>query len=70
MGIAQALAAGVVWVGGWGFLFCNYPKIVFQILRKEPTPKRLHRIRVMGAIELAIVYISALGTLILGFFQT
>ncbi|MGA9057176.1 MAG: hypothetical protein WB763_11760 [Terriglobia bacterium] len=64
----QFFALGVVWVGGWGFLFFNYPSVVCRISRQGPTTKRLHRMRIMGAVELAIVFISAVATFIGGFF--
>jgi len=60
-------ALGVVWVGGWGFLFFAYPEIVCRIFRvKNPTPKRLKLIRTTGAIELALVFIGAVGVAIFG----
>jgi hypothetical protein len=65
----QMSALGVIWVGGWGFLFFDYPQIVCRIFFREPTPKRLRNIRIMGAVELAIVFASAIITFVCGFFS-
>jgi hypothetical protein len=63
----RLFALGVIWVGGWGFLFFAYPEIVCKLLRaKNPTPKRLRLMRITGAIELALVFLSAVGIAIFG----
>jgi hypothetical protein len=63
----RLFALGVIWVGGWGFLFFAYPEIVCKLFRvKNPTSKRLKLIRIAGAIELALVFFSAVGVAIFG----
>ncbi len=65
---AQLYALGVVWVGGWGFLFFTYPALVCRIFRvKNPTPKRLKLIKITGAVELAIVFTASVLCAIFGF---
>jgi hypothetical protein len=65
---AQLYALGVVWVGGWGFMFFAYPELVCRIFRvKNPTPKRLKFIKIMGAVELGIVFTASIGYAIWGF---
>ena len=64
----QLFAAGVIWVGGLGFLFFTYPALVCRITRQQPTPSRLKRIHVIGAIELILVFLGAIGQLIAGFY--
>jgi len=65
---AQSYALSVAWVGGWGFLFFTYPEGLCRIFRmKSPTPKRIKLIRITGAIELAIVFISSILCAIFGF---
>jgi hypothetical protein len=65
---AQMYALSVVWVGGWGFLFFTYPELVCRIFRvKNPTPKKLKLIKIMGAVELAIVLTASILYGILGF---
>jgi hypothetical protein len=58
----QMLALEVIWVGGWGFLFFEYPKFVCRIFRQEPTENRLRNVRRTGGLELAIVFVSAMCT--------
>ena len=66
----QMFALGVFWVGGWGFLFFEYPELMCRIFRvKNPTPKRLRFARVMGAVELGIVFTGAVLTFVWGFFE-
>ena len=63
----QVFALGVVWVGGWGFLFFTYPALVSRIFRvKNPTPKRLKAIKIMGAVGLALIFISAISYAMFG----
>jgi len=65
---AQMYALGVVWVGGWGFMFFAYPELVCQIFRvKNPTPKRLKFIKITGAVELVLVFSASIGYAIFGF---
>jgi hypothetical protein len=65
---AQMYALGVIWVGGWGFVFFSFPEVVCRIFRlKNPTPKRLKLIKIIGAVELAIVFVASLGYAIIGF---
>ena len=64
----QGFALGVIWVGGWGFLFFNYPASICRMSRQEATPKRLRLIRIIGAIELVIVLCSAMAEFVWGFF--
>ena len=53
----QMYDLGVVWVGGWGFMFFAYPELVCRIFRvKNPTPKRLKLIKITGAVELVLVF--------------
>ncbi len=65
----QTLALGVIWVGGWGFLFFNYPSAICKIMKHEAAPTRLRLIRIVGAIGLAVTFCSALADFIMGFFQ-
>jgi hypothetical protein len=63
----RLFALGVIWVGGWGFLFFAYPEFVCKLFRaKNPTPKRLKFMKITGAIELALVFLSAVGIAIFG----
>jgi hypothetical protein len=65
---AQMYALGVVWVGGWGFLFFTYTDLVCRIFRvKNPTPKRLKLVKITGAVELAIVFTASILCAIFGF---
>jgi hypothetical protein len=65
---AQIYALGVVWVGGWGFMFFVYPELVCRIFRvKNPTLKRLKLIKITGAVELAIVFTASILCAIFGF---
>lgn len=65
---AQMYALGVVWVGGWGFLFFTYPELVCRIFRvRNPTPKRLKLMKITGAVELAIVFTASILCAIFGF---
>ena len=65
---AQIYALGVVWVGGWGFLFFTYPELVCRIFRvNNPTLKRPKLIKITGAVELAIVFTASILCAILGF---
>ena len=64
----QMYALGVVWVGGWGFMFFAYPELVCRIFRvKNPTPKRLKLIKITGAVELDLVFSASIGYAIFGF---
>jgi len=65
----QMFALGVIWVGGCGFLFFDYPQIVCRIFRQEPRTMRLRNMRIMGAVELGIVFISAVLTFAWPFFS-
>jgi len=54
-------ALGVVWVGGWGFMFFAYPELVCRIFRvKNPTLKRLKLIKITGAVELVLVFSASI----------
>jgi hypothetical protein len=65
---AQMYALCVVWVGGWGFVFFSFPEVGCRIFRlKDRTPKRLRLVKIIGAIELAIVFVACAGYAILGF---
>lgn len=60
-------ALGILWVGGWGFLFFAYPELVCRLFRvKNPTPKRVKVIRITGAIELGRAFTSAVLVAIFG----
>ena len=66
----QFFALGVLWVGGWSFLFFDYPAVACRLLfHAPPTPKRLRLMRKMGAVGLAILFLSALGEVLAGFFH-
>ena len=66
----QMFALGVIWVGGWGFLFFEYPELMCRLFRvQNPTPKRLRFARVMGAVELGIVFTSAVLAFVWAFFE-
>jgi hypothetical protein len=60
----QMLALRVAWVGGWGFLCFEYPEKACRIFLREPTSMRLREIRIMGAVELIIVFISCILTFV------
>jgi hypothetical protein len=65
---AQMYAAGVAWVGGWGFLFFSYPEVVCRIFRvRNPTSKRLKLMKIMGAVELAMIFTVSILCAIFGF---
>ena len=65
---AQIYALGVVWVGGWGFMFFVYPELLCRIFGvKNPTLKRLKLIKITGAVELAIVFTASILYAIFGF---
>jgi hypothetical protein len=70
MSTIQFYALGLIWVGGWGFLFFAHPAAMCRLARIEATPSRLRRIRNIGAIELAGVYLSAVAVFIAGFYTT
>ncbi len=64
---AQFFALGVVWVGGWGFVFFTWPEKVCQLFRVRPfSEKRVRLAKVMGGIGLALTFISALSVAIFG----
>ncbi len=64
----QMYALGVVWVGGWGFMFFAYPELVCRIFRvKNPTLKRLKLIKITGAVGLVLVFSASIGYAIFGF---
>jgi len=65
----QMFALGVIWVGGWGFLFFEYPEFTCRMFRKKPTEKWLRFSRITGAVELGIVFTSAVLTFVWGFFE-
>jgi len=55
-------------VGGWGLVFFSFPEVVCRIFRlKNPTPNRLKLIKIIGAVELAIVFVASLGYALIGF---
>jgi hypothetical protein len=63
----QIFALGVVWVGGWGFLFFTNPAFICRLgTIKNPTAKKLKFIKVMGAVELSLVFTGAVLTAIFG----
>jgi hypothetical protein len=65
---AQMYALCVAWVGGWGLVFFSFPEVVCRIFRlKNPTPNRLKLIKIIGAVELAIVFVASLGYALIGF---
>jgi len=66
----EIFPSGVIWVGGFGFLCFAYPSVVCRITRQEPTPERLRLFKIMGAVELIAVYLSAVGIVISGFFSS
>jgi hypothetical protein len=64
---AQMFALGVAWVGGWAFLFFTNPGFICRLARiKNPTAKRLKFIKVMGAVELSLVFTGSVLTAIFG----
>lgn len=64
---ARFFALAVAWVGGWGFLFFTNPQLICRLGRiKNPTSKRLRIIKIMGAVELAIVFTSCVLTAVFG----
>jgi hypothetical protein len=64
----RLLALAVAWVGGWGFLAFTYPELISRLgVVKNPTPQRLRRIKMMGAVELIIVFTSCILVAIFGF---
>ena len=64
----QMYALGVVWVGGWGFMFFAYPELVCRIFRvKNPTLKRLKLIKITEAVGLVLVFSASIGYAIFGF---
>jgi hypothetical protein len=65
---ARVFALGIAWVGGWGFLFFTNPQLICRIGRvKNPTAQRLKAIKIIGAVELGLVFVSCILTAILGF---
>jgi hypothetical protein len=64
---AQMFALGVAWVGGWGFLFFTNPAFICRLSRiKNPTAKRLKLVKVVGAVELSLVFTGLILTAIFG----
>ena len=63
----QINAIGMAWVGVWGFLFFVYPQFACRLFRvRNPTPARLKMVRIIGAIELALVVSGLVLTAIFG----
>ena len=64
---ARMFALGVAWVGGWGFLSFTNPGLICRLSRvKHPTAKRLKFIKVVSAVNLFLVFASAILTAIFG----
>jgi hypothetical protein len=64
---SRFFALAIAWVGGWGFLFFNNPQLICRLGRvRNPTLRRLRMVKIIGAIELAIVFTSCILTAVFG----
>jgi hypothetical protein len=65
----QFFSLGVIWVGGFGLFAFSYPEKFLRLFRRRPTVSQLRAVRIMGAIELAVVFLSALSMFVMGFLR-
>jgi len=67
MSQTQVFALAVVWVGGWGFLFFTNPAFICRLgMSKNPTAKKLKTVKVIGAVEFALVFVALVLTAVFG----
>jgi hypothetical protein len=63
-------AAGVLWVGGWGYLMFRYPEYFAKLnarwgLRVFSTPKGITFIRRMGMVAMTLAGLSVISEIVM-----